>query len=70
MLNDVISVLTNRAVAAEKIDAAVALEQLTSARTRPAHTPELMAVRERAVDQSRAQLRVARREVQARLAAH
>jgi len=62
VLGDVITVLTNRAVAAEKIDPAVALEQLISARTRPAHTPELMAVRDRAIGQSRAQLRVARRQ--------
>jgi len=58
---DVISVLTPRAVPAAEIDEAVAGEQLADARTRPAHTPELMAIRDRAVVQSRAELRVARR---------
>jgi F-type H+-transporting ATPase subunit epsilon len=66
VLGDVVTVLTNRAVPAEQIDAAVAQEQLTSAQTRPAHTPEAMTVRDRAVDQSRAQLRVARRASQTR----
>lgn len=66
VLGDVVTVLTNRAVPAEQIDALVAQEQLLSAQTRPAHTPELMAVRDRAVSQSRAQLRVARRSAQTR----
>jgi len=61
VLHDVVSVLTNRAVPAREIDEAVAQEQLLSAQTRAATTPELLAVRDRAVLQSRAQLRVARR---------
>jgi len=61
VLRDVVSVLTNRAVPAEQIDEAVAEEQLLSAQARPATTPELLAARDRAVLQSRAQLRVARR---------
>jgi F-type H+-transporting ATPase subunit epsilon len=61
VLNDVVSVLTNRAVPAEKLDADVAAEQLATARIRPSHTPELMAIRDRLVTQSRAQLRVARK---------
>jgi F-type H+-transporting ATPase subunit epsilon len=59
--NDVVSVLTNRAVPAEELDEAVARELLATARTRPANTPELMALRDLAVDQARAQIQVAQR---------
>jgi F-type H+-transporting ATPase subunit epsilon len=59
VLDNVVSVLTNRAVPAEQLDAAVATEQLAAARTRPANTPELMAIRDRLVAQARAQLHVA-----------
>lgn len=61
VMADVVSVLTNRAIPAEELDQAVAEEQLSAARSRPAHTPELMAARDHAVELSRAQLRVARR---------
>ena len=61
VVGDVVSVLTPRAVPAEELNVAVAGEQLLAARERPAHTPELMSIRDRAVAQSRAQLRVARR---------
>jgi F-type H+-transporting ATPase subunit epsilon len=61
VLEDVVTVLTARAVPAAEIDEAVALEQLHSARIKPSHTPELMAMRDRAVMQSRAQLHVSRR---------
>jgi F-type H+-transporting ATPase subunit epsilon len=60
-LEDVVTVLTGRAVLASEIDEAVALEQLISARAKPGNTPELMAIRDRAVLQSRAQLHAARR---------
>ncbi len=56
-----ISVLTSRAVPAEELDEDVAREQLAAARARPANTPELMAIRDRAVQLSRAQIRVAGR---------
>jgi F-type H+-transporting ATPase subunit epsilon len=58
---DVVSVLTQRAVPAAEIDEAVAREQLASAQSRAATTPEALAVRDRVSEQSRAQLRVARR---------
>lgn len=58
---DVVSVLTQRAAPAESLDEAVAREQLDAALSKPAHTPELMAIRDRAVAAGRAQLRVARR---------
>lgn len=57
---NVVSVLTNRALPAGELDPAVAREQLESARRRPANTPELMLIRDRAESQARAQLRVAR----------
>ena len=60
VLGDVVSVLTQRAVPAGEIDEAVAQEQLLSAQSRPATTPEAAALRDRTVEQSRARLRVAR----------
>ena len=62
--DDVVSVLTQRAVPATEIDRAVVHEQLASAMARPATTPEALAVRQRTVEQCRAQLRVARRVLQ------
>ena len=60
--DNVVSVLTNRALAAEKLDPVVAGEQLATAQKRPANTPELLAIRDRNIAQARAQLRVARRK--------
>ena len=59
VFDDVVSVLTQRAIAADKIDTAVAREQLHSAQSRRAATPEAAAVRDRTVAQCRAQLHVA-----------
>ena len=59
VLNDVVSVLTQRAIPAAEIDAAVARQQLLTAQSRRAATPEAAAVRDRVVAQSRAQLRIA-----------
>lgn len=61
VLDDVVSVLTRRAVPASKIDEEVAEEQLSAARARPATTPEAVEIRERAIAQARAQLRICRR---------
>jgi F-type H+-transporting ATPase subunit epsilon len=61
VLDDVVTVLTGRAVLASELDQSVAAEQLAAARTKPANTPELMAIRDRAVMQTRAQLRAAQR---------
>jgi F-type H+-transporting ATPase subunit epsilon len=63
VVGDVVSVLTARAIPADKIDEAVAQEQLTAARHRSANTPETIDARDRAEAQSRAQLRVARKVV-------
>jgi F-type H+-transporting ATPase subunit epsilon len=60
VVDDVVSVLTARAVPARVVDAGVATEQLAEARRRVANTPELIALRDRAEQQARAQLRVAR----------
>lgn len=60
VVNDVVSVLTGRAVPAGNIKPSAASEQLAEARRRPSNTPELMALRDRAELQARAQLRVAR----------
>lgn len=59
--NDVVSILTNRALKAEQVDAQAADERLQAAFQRPAHTDELAMIRDRQIAQSRAQLRVARR---------
>jgi F-type H+-transporting ATPase subunit epsilon len=61
VVGDVVSVLTTRAVPAERIDEAVAQEQLEAAQSRGAKTPELVEIRDRAAAQGRAQVRVARR---------
>jgi F-type H+-transporting ATPase subunit epsilon len=59
--DNIVSVLTSRAIPADKLDAAVAAEQLTTARGRPSNTPELMEIRDRLVAQSRSQLRLAKK---------
>ena len=61
VVDNVVSVLTNRAVPATKLDATAAEEQLNEAQQRPANSDELLAIRDRLIAQSRAQLRVARR---------
>ncbi len=61
VLDDVVTVLTPRAIPAAKIDTIVAREQLVTAQGKPANSDELRAIRDRAVAQARAQLRVARR---------
>lgn len=59
--DNVVSVLTNNAVPAKQLDAGKAAAALEAAKERPAHTPELMAIRERDQMRARAQLRVARK---------
>jgi F-type H+-transporting ATPase subunit epsilon len=58
---NVVSVLTNRAVHARSLDTAPAERQLAAAIQRPANTPELMELRDKAIAQARAQVRAARR---------
>ena len=59
--NNVVSVLTNRAIPAESLDPQIAADQLASARSRKADTDELLAIRDRQESQARAQLRIATR---------
>ena len=57
--DNVVTLLTSRVVPAADVDGAAAREQLKNAMNRPAHTPELLQVRDRNVQQARAQIRLA-----------
>lgn len=57
---NVVAVLTNRAVPANRLDPAAAQSQLEAALRRLANSPETFEVRERLVAQARAQLQTAR----------
>jgi F-type H+-transporting ATPase subunit epsilon len=59
--DDLVSVLTNRALPSDALDADSAEERLAAAIGRPANSEELAAIRDRQMAQSRAQLRIARR---------
>jgi F-type H+-transporting ATPase subunit epsilon len=62
VVGNVVSLLTNRAIPADRIDAQAAQAEMDAARERPASTAELMAAREQAIAQARGQLIVAQRE--------
>lgn len=57
--DDVVTVLTNRAIAAEQIDLAAVSAELERAKARPAPTEAEQAVKAKAVDRARAQVRIA-----------
>lgn len=59
--DNVISVLTGKAVAAEKLDPSEAQKNLEAAQRLPSNTPELMEIRDRTVLQARGQLHVAQK---------
>jgi F-type H+-transporting ATPase subunit epsilon len=59
--DNVVSVLTNRAMPADKVDPVVSAEQLSTAISRHAAGREEMAIRDRQIAQARGQLRVAGR---------
>ncbi len=59
--DNVVSVLTGRAVPAARLNADTAQDQLEIASKRQANSPELAELRERAISQARAQIRIARR---------
>jgi F-type H+-transporting ATPase subunit epsilon len=61
VVDNSVSVLTNRAVPAGELDAAAAAELLRTALERHAAGPEQMAIRDRLIAQARGQLRVASR---------
>jgi F-type H+-transporting ATPase subunit epsilon len=64
VVDNVVSVLTNRALPAAQLNAGAAREQLEQALQRPAHSAEMIEIRDRLIQQARAQLRVAsRREI-------
>jgi F-type H+-transporting ATPase subunit epsilon len=58
---NVVSVLTNRALAARQVDAEAAQAQLLKAQKLPILTPEQEELRDRSLAQARGQLRVSRR---------
>ena len=59
VVDNSVSVLTNRAVPAASLNVGAATEQLRTALARPAAGREEMAIRDRLVSQARGQLRVA-----------
>ncbi len=59
--DNVVSILTNRAVPAKNLDEKVAEQHLVDAQAKPMATPEQDAVRSGAIEQARAQIRVARK---------
>ena len=59
--DNVISVLTNNSLAAESVDADEAQEKISSALSSKVAGDDELAVRDRVLDQARAQLRVARK---------
>jgi F-type H+-transporting ATPase subunit epsilon len=62
VVDNVVSVLTGKAIKAGKIDLPHAERQLKEANRRLASTQELLEIRERLVQQARGQIRVARRQ--------
>ena len=59
--DNIVAVLTNRAMPAKSLDPAAAETQLQSALQQAANSPELMEIRDRKIAQARAQIRTARR---------
>jgi F-type H+-transporting ATPase subunit epsilon len=59
--DNVVAVLTNRAMPVKSLDPAAAEAQLAAALQKPGNTPELREIRDRAIAQSRALVRAARR---------
>ncbi|MBW8883319.1 MAG: ATP synthase F1 subunit epsilon [Planctomycetia bacterium] len=59
--DNVVAVLTSRAVPAKSLDPAAADAQLQSALQQPANSPETSKIRDRKIAQARAQIRTARR---------
>ena len=62
VVDNVVSVLTNRALKASTVDTVAACEQLAEALTRKVGGEESLAIRDRLISQSRAQLRVGGRQ--------
>jgi F-type H+-transporting ATPase subunit epsilon len=60
VVDNAVSVLTNRAIPSQELDSTAASEQLRSALSRRAAGREEMAIRDRLISRARGQLRVAR----------
>ncbi len=58
VVNNVVSFLTNRAIAVDKLDTATIRQQLEAAENQPVGTREARPARDQAIAQARAQLRV------------
>jgi F-type H+-transporting ATPase subunit epsilon len=59
--DNIVSVLTNRAIPASAVDQTLAAEQLALAMTRKVSGDEELAIRDRLIAQARAQLRIAQK---------
>lgn len=59
--DNLVSVLTNRAIKSEEVDSKVAEEQLENLRKTPVAGEEQLAIRDRAQSQARARMRIANR---------
>ncbi|MCA9152578.1 MAG: ATP synthase F1 subunit epsilon [Planctomycetales bacterium] len=59
--DNVVTLLTGRIVKSDKVDSAAAEQQLQQAMSQPVNTDELLQVRDRAIEQARAQMRIAGR---------
>jgi F-type H+-transporting ATPase subunit epsilon len=59
--DNVVAVLTNRALPAKSVDATAAESQLQAALQKKANSPETFDIRDRQIAQARAQIRAARR---------
>lgn len=58
---NVVSLMTGRISPATELDAAAAEEQLAESQKKPANTPELLEIRDRSIEQARAQIRIAKK---------
>lgn len=59
--NNVVSIMTGKILPAGELDVSVAQEQLDESMKKPANTPELLEIRDRTVEQARAQIRIAKK---------
>jgi F-type H+-transporting ATPase subunit epsilon len=58
---NVVSLMTGKIVAANELDGAVAEEQLRASMKRPISSPEQLEIRDRAIEQARAQMRISKK---------
>ena len=58
---NVVSLMTSKITDAKELDSAVAEEEIRESMKKPANTPELLDVRDKAVERARAQLRLSKK---------